>query len=57
MTLTTFRELPWNAPFYRGLGFRALDPAEYGPDLAELVAKEDAAGLSARERVVMRLDL
>jgi RimJ/RimL family protein N-acetyltransferase len=56
VTLTTFRELAWNAPFYRGLGFRALEPQELGPALEALVADEDAAGLPAAERVVMRFD-
>jgi ketosteroid isomerase-like protein/GNAT superfamily N-acetyltransferase len=26
ITLTTFRDVPWNAPFYARLGFRVLDP-------------------------------
>ncbi len=26
LTLTTFREVPWNAPFYRGLGFTETAP-------------------------------
>jgi len=53
VTLTTFRELAWNAPFYRGLGFRALAHEELGLALETLVAREDAAGLPAAERVVM----
>jgi GNAT superfamily N-acetyltransferase len=26
ITLTTFRDLPWNAPFYRSMGFELLPP-------------------------------
>ncbi len=56
VTLTTFRELAWNAPFYHGLGFRALATDELSPALAALVAREDAAGLPAQDRVVMRFE-
>lgn len=56
VTLTTFREVPWNAPFYAGLGFRALEPDEWTPELASLVAAEAEAGLPAERRVVMRCE-
>ena len=54
VTLTTFREVAWNAPYYRRLGFRALAPEEITPGLAERVRAAEAAGLLARDRVVMR---
>src|SRR5687768_15875860 len=38
LTLTTFRDVPWNAPYYRRLGFTELD--ELGPELAVLVERE-----------------
>lgn len=57
VTLTTFRDVPWNAPFYARLGFRVLDPAALTPGLAAIVAEESAHGLPAALRVVMRLDL
>ena len=57
VTLTTFRDVPWNAPFYAGAGFRALAPHEIGPGLAEVVRDETARGLDPARRVVMRLDL
>lgn len=57
VTLTTYREPEWNAPLYRRLGFRVLEPAELTPGLADQVRREDAAGLSADARVVMRLEV
>jgi GNAT superfamily N-acetyltransferase len=57
VTLTTFREIPWNAPFYARAGFRTLAAGELGPGLAALVREEAARGLDPSERVAMRLDL
>jgi GNAT superfamily N-acetyltransferase len=57
VTLITFRDIPWNAPFYTRLGFRALDPAELAPELAERVRREAAHGLDPAQRVVMRYDI
>ena len=37
VTLTTFRHLPWNAPFYQRLGFRILSSHERTPGLAEVL--------------------
>ena len=34
LTLTTFADVPWNAPYYRKLGFRALPDDALGPQLA-----------------------
>jgi GNAT superfamily N-acetyltransferase len=57
VTLTTFRDLPWNAPFYARCGFRALEPAELSTDLHAVVDDEAARGLDPATRVVMRCDL
>ncbi|TCO52587.1 GNAT family N-acetyltransferase [Actinocrispum wychmicini] len=47
VTLTTFRDVPWNGPWYARLGFVEL--ADPGPDLAALVAAErDLAELGPR---------
>lgn len=54
LTLTTFRDVPWNAPYYARLGFVELPASEYGPELAALVAAEAAQGLARWPRVVMR---
>ena len=53
VVLTTFREVPWNAPFYRRLGFRELPPGAWSPGIRKLVEDEDRKGLSKDERLVM----
>ena len=57
VTLTTFRDVPWNAPFYGRAGFRALAQRELSPGLRERVRDEAARGLDPATRVVMILDL
>jgi GNAT superfamily N-acetyltransferase len=57
VTLTTFRDVPWNAPYYERCGFRALSEDELGPDLRRLRAAEAAHGLDPALRVCMRRDL
>ncbi len=32
LTLTTFRDVPWNAPYYTKLGFSECDAEGFGPD-------------------------
>lgn len=53
LTLTTFREIPWNAPFYERIGFRVLPTHELSPDLQAVVRDEAARGLDPAARVVM----
>lgn len=57
VTLTTFRDVPWNAPFYARLGFRSLALAELGPGLVAVWAHEATRGLPAALRVVMRREI
>ena len=57
VTLTTFRDVPWNAPWYARRGFRVVRPQEWGPELAELVEHEGVLGVDVGPRVVMRMDL
>lgn len=57
LTLTTFRDLPWNAPFYRSMGFELLATAQLGPRLAVLLAEEVRMGLPAVRRCAMRRKL
>jgi putative acetyltransferase len=55
LTLTTFREVPFNMPFYARMGFvqlAALLPAA----LAAIVEQEAARGLRRESRVVMQYD-
>ena len=55
-TLTTFRHLPWNAPFYAKLGFQAIDQSEFSPCLKKLL-DEEAIVFDKSKRVLMILDL
>ena len=57
VTLTTFRDIPWNAPFYAKHGFRVLDDTEIGPELRDLRALEARHGLDPAQRVCMRRDV
>jgi GNAT superfamily N-acetyltransferase len=54
LTLTTFRTVPWNAPYYARCGFAELAPAQITPGLAAVLAAEAAAGLDPAHRVAMR---
>lgn len=55
VTLTTFTDPPFNAPWYRRLGFVPVDPP-YGPELSEVVAGEaDLAALGPRVVMVRRV--
>lgn len=57
VTLTTFTEVPWNAPLYRHLGFRVLRDDELGPELRRRRDHETAHGLDPTHRVCMRAEL
>jgi ribosomal protein S18 acetylase RimI-like enzyme len=53
VTLSTFADIAWNAPYYRRLGFRVLNEEELGPGLREVRADEQASGLEIEQRVCM----
>lgn len=55
VTLTTFSDVPWNAPFYQRLGFEQLEDGAAGPRLTEILCQERARGLP--RRCAMRLPL
>jgi ribosomal protein S18 acetylase RimI-like enzyme len=57
MTLTTFRDVAWNRPFYERRGFRVLGDDELSDALVARRAAEAAVGLDPAIRVVMRRDL
>ncbi|MBC7983976.1 MAG: GNAT family N-acetyltransferase [Candidatus Obscuribacterales bacterium] len=57
VTLTTYRDVSWNAPFYKRMGFRILKEAEWTPALRELRENEVNMGLRIEARVVMRYEL
>ncbi|WP_218122459.1 GNAT family N-acetyltransferase [Blastococcus aurantiacus] len=57
LTLTTFADVPWNAPYYRRCGFRVLEEREWTPGLRAIREREAAHGLDRWPRVCMRRDL
>ncbi|MBA3781613.1 MAG: GNAT family N-acetyltransferase [Nocardioides sp.] len=54
LTLTTFAEVPWNAPYYARLGFEVLSESTIGPGLRRVCREEADHGLARWPRVVMR---
>jgi hypothetical protein len=54
ITLTTFRDVPWNMPFYASLGFDEIPAGELSTALLLIVADETRRGLDPARRVVMR---
>jgi N-acetylglutamate synthase-like GNAT family acetyltransferase len=55
LTLTTFRDVPWNAPFYARLGFEIV--TELTPELRQKREEEAAHGLAYDSRCAMRRHL
>ena len=53
LTLTTFRAVPWNLPFYARLGFVEVPRDRLRPELAVVVSEEAARGLAPETRAVM----
>ena len=54
VTLTTFRDVPWNMPFYAGIGFEEIPMRALSTALVALVQREARRGLDPLLRVVMR---
>lgn len=54
LTLSTFRDVPWNAPYYARLGFQLIAATDIGPGLTAICAEHAANGLNIRPRVCMR---
>lgn len=57
ITLSTFRDVPWNGPFYRRHGFEIIEPALLTPGLLMIIESEKTIGLRIDLRVVMKRDL
>ncbi|KAA9149045.1 GNAT family N-acetyltransferase [Microbacterium lushaniae] len=53
LTLTTFADVPWNAPYYERLGFQRVADDTAGVGLQRVRAAEAAAGLDRWPRVCM----
>ena len=56
VSLSTFRHVPWNGPFYRRLGYTEIPRAELMPWMLELESMQ-AEYLDISQRCFMRLDL
>lgn len=54
VTLTTFRDVRWNMPFYAGLGFEVIPRRELSPVLQAVLQDETRRGLDPARRVAMR---
>lgn len=54
LTLTTFDEVPWNAPYYRRLGFQEVPESQWSERIRQIMQSEREHGLAAWPRVVMK---
>jgi GNAT superfamily N-acetyltransferase len=57
VTLSTFRDIPWNAPFYARLGFAEIAREDLDARLRIVMERERQLGLDAAGRCAMRLAL
>lgn len=57
LVLSTFRDVPWNAPYYRRLGFSVIADASLDERLRALRATHVARGLDESKRVFMWRDV
>ncbi len=57
LTLTAFRDVPWNAPYYARCGFHLLVEREWPPGLRAVRARETAHGLDRWPRICMLREL
>jgi ribosomal protein S18 acetylase RimI-like enzyme len=53
MTLTTFRDLPWSAPWYSRMGFFEVNAHEMGKTFEEILEIEAKHGLDINSRCIM----
>jgi GNAT superfamily N-acetyltransferase len=57
MTLTTYRDLAWNGPFYAKLGFSEIKAEDAGPGHLRKIDEEAMAGHDPSRRCVMAKNL
>lgn len=57
LTLATFRDVPWNRPFYERRGFVEVLPDDWTPAFFLLHAGEELSGLPLENRLFMRKEL
>jgi GNAT superfamily N-acetyltransferase len=51
--LSTFRDVPFNAPFYRRLGFLEVEPSRVDEAIREQMLREVPDGAALQDRVLM----
>jgi ribosomal protein S18 acetylase RimI-like enzyme len=54
LTLTTYCDVPWNAPYYERLGFQVMAEAQISEGFRRIREHEKARGLARWPRVTMR---
>ena len=54
VTLTTFEDIEWNAPFYSRLGFRQLAPGTLPKHVRHHLDEEMASGMTGRVGMLYR---
>jgi len=54
LLLSTFADVPWNAPFYERLGFTVVPTDDYDPVMRAQRRSDGSAGLKLDSRVMMR---
>ncbi len=57
VTLSTFRDIPWNGPFYAKAGFREVPRNQWTPAFLMLHHREMDLGLPVERRCFMRREL
>ncbi|CAI9398410.1 hypothetical protein ANOBCDAF_00034 [Pleomorphomonas sp. T1.2MG-36] len=57
LTLTTFRDVPWNEPYYQRLGFHTLAEEAIPPRLLKVLENEGKAGIPVELRCAMVMPL
>jgi len=57
VTLSTFADVPFNAPFYARRGFVPVEPGAWGPAFHLLHGAERTAGIPVERRVFMRKEI
>ena len=53
ITLTTFRDVPWNAPYYERLGYWVFEPEDGRSGLAAIRADDAESSFAVKHRVAM----
>ncbi|MDX5367001.1 MAG: GNAT family N-acetyltransferase [Alphaproteobacteria bacterium] len=57
VTLSTFRDIPWNGPFYASCGFTEIPRQEWTPALLLAHYREEDLGLPVERRCFMRKEV